>query len=278
MITSFASTVPKISIGAETLFNLGPLPVTNSVLLGLLGYILLITFLLSAAVAIKKGSRSRFVYGVIWLFEMLLGMCEEVLGSRAKAKKAAPLAVTLFIAILINNWLGLLPIVGSITYNGEPLLRGLNADLNTTFALAIISMTTVQIWAIKTHGFFGNIGRYLHNPLKDPMKAFEGFLEIVAEFSRLVALSMRLFGNVLGGEVLLGVIGFISSYGAPLALPAFYVLELFVGGVQAYVFFMLTIVFIAIGSADHEPTHHKPELPNILDTKPAATLSGDSAG
>ncbi|HXH27251.1 MAG TPA: F0F1 ATP synthase subunit A [Candidatus Acidoferrum sp.] len=266
-LTFFAAT-PQISIAPETLFTLGPLPITNSLLLGLVGFATVLGLFFATTHLIKKGSRSRFMYAIVWLFEILLGMCEEVLGSREKARKVMPLAATLFIAILVNNWLGLLPLVGSITYNGHPLLRGFDADLNSTFALAIISMTAVQIWAIKTHGFFGNIGRYIHNPLKDPMRAFEGFLEIVAEFSRLVALSMRLFGNVLGGEVLLAVIGFISSYGAPLALPAFYVLELFVGGVQAYVFFMLTVVFIAIGSSVHEPVHATPALPNILETKP----------
>lgn len=265
MHTFLASAGPHVSITPDTIFHIGPVPVTNTMLLGLAGYALVIAILFAAVRLIRRDSRSKFMHAVIWMFEMLFDTVESVTGSRKKAIRLAPLAITLFLLIVINNWLGLLPGVGSITYNGMPLFRGLAADLNVTFALAIISMITVQIWAIKQHGFFGNAGRYLHNPLKDPAKAFEGILELVAEFSRLTALSMRLFGNVFGGEVLLGVIAYITSYGAPLALPVFMVLELFVGAVQAYVFFMLTVVFISLGAASHDDGHAESE------TKPSVT-------
>ena len=274
MLTTFAASGPHISIAPETLFQLGPVPITNSMLLGLLGYLIIIVTFFTAARLIKKGSRSLFMHGVVWVFEMLFGAMEEVLGSHEKAKKAAPLAITLFVALLLNNWLGLLPIVGPITYNGEPLFRGLAADLNTTLGLAIISMVTVQIWAIRTHGFFRNAGRYLRNPLKDPLGAFEGFLELIAEFSRLIALCMRLFGNVLGGEILLAVIGYITSYGAPLVLPVFMVLELFVGAVQAYVFFMLTIVFISLGSLGHGDSHAAASDHIPSESQPTVAPSG----
>jgi F-type H+-transporting ATPase subunit a len=273
-LASFAEASPHISISSDVLFRIGPVPISNSFLLGLLGYTIIVTIFLLAVRLLKQGSRSLFMHGVLWVFEMLFGAMEQVLGSRERAKKLAPLAITLFIALLLNNWLGLLPFVGPITWNGKPLFRGLAADLNTTLALAVISMVTVQLWAIKTFGFFGNAKRYLRNPLKDPLGAFEGFLELIAELSRLIALCMRLFGNVLGGEILLAVIGFITSYGAPLVLPVFMGLELFVGAVQAYVFFMLTIVFISLGSTSHD--HHVEAETTIqsLDTKPVAFSSG----
>lgn len=267
-LTTFAAGGPHISVAPDVLFQVGPIAVTNSFLLGLFGYGLIVGGFFAVARLARERSRSKFMHAVMWVYELLLDTSEQVLGSRERAKQLAPIAVTMFIAILVNNWLGLLPIVGALTYNGMPLFRGLAADLNATLALAVISMVLVQVWAIKSHGFFGNIGRYLKNPLQDPFGAFEGFLEIIAEFSRLVALSMRLFGNVLGGEVLLAVIGFISSFGSPLVLPVFMGLELFVGAVQAYVFFMLTIVFISIGSAQHD-THHPA-------TKSVAVSSGAS--
>ena len=180
----------------------------------------------------------------------------EVIGDKKIANKVIPLAVTLMLFFMVNNWLGLLPVVGPITYGEEhaPLFRGVAADLNTTLALAVISIVTAQAWAIKRRGFFGNAKRYLGNPLKDPLHAAIGLLEIIAEFSRTAALSLRMFGNVFGGEVLLVVIAFLTSYAAAIALPVFYGLELFVGAVQAYVFFMLTIAFISLGlpSADEE--------------------------
>lgn len=267
-----AESSPHISISSDVLFHLGPLPISNSFLLGLLGYGLVVIIFLSTVTLLRRGSRSRFMHAVIWVFEMLFDSAAEVLGSRERAKKVAPLAITLFVAILLNNWLGLLPFVGPITFDGKPLFRGLAADLNTTLAFAVISMVAVQLWAIKTHGFFKNAGRYLRNPFTNPLGAFEGLLELIAEFSRLIALCMRLFGNVLGGEILLGVIAFITSFGAPIVLPVFMVLELFVGAVQAYVFFMLTLVFIALGSTSHdhgeETSHSTPE------TQPSVIQSG----
>lgn len=249
MQTIFASTGPHVSLTPDVMFNIGPIPVTNTILLGVLGYVIVFAIFFATVRLIKKGSRSRFMYGVMWIFEILFSTIEDVVGSREKAKKLAPLAISLFMLILINNWLGLLPFVGSsVTYHGLPLFRGLAADLNVTFALAIVSMVTVQIWAIRALGPWGNVKRYI--------SSVDGPLEFIAEFSRLTALSMRLFGNVFGGEVLLAVIGYLTQYAAPLGLPVFMLLELFVGAVQAYVFFMLTVVFVALGSSHGEHAEH----------------------
>jgi F-type H+-transporting ATPase subunit a len=259
MFASEAASGPHISIAAEELFRIGPIIVTNALLLGVIGGLLTFWILWATAKAIRRGSRSRGMHAVMWLFESLYDTTVEVIGDKKIARKVLPLAVTLMIFFMINNWLGLLPIVGSVLYNDIPLLRGVAADLNATLALAIISMVTAQLWAIKRRGFFGNAGRYFFNPFKDPLHFFIGILEFIAEFSRTAALSLRIFGNVFGGEVLLGVIAYLTAFAAPLALPIFYGLELFVGAVQAYVFFMLTIAFISLGlpnpDEEHEETH-----------------------
>jgi F-type H+-transporting ATPase subunit a len=255
MLTTFASEPPKVSVAPETLFHVGPLAVTNSQLLGVVGVTLILIGLFWTVRALKRGSRSRFMHAVLWAFESLYDTTVEVVGDKEVARKIMPLAVTLLFFFLVNNWLGVFPFVGPITYDGIPLFRGAAADMNTTFALAILSMGTAQAWAIKKHGFFGNAKRYLVSPFKDPLHSFEGALEIVAEFSRLLALSLRIFGNVFGGEVLLSVIAYLSSYAAAVSLPLFYCLELFVGAVQAYVFFMLTVAFISLGLPNGEDAH-----------------------
>lgn len=255
MFSIFASETPKVSVAPETLFHLGPLPVTNSQMLGIVGVGVLLIIMFATVRALRKGSRSRLMHLMLWAFESLYDTTVEVIGDKAVAKKVMPLAVTLLFFFLINNWLGILPFVGSITYHGTELFRGAAADMNMTFALAIISMTTAQVWAIKKHGVIGNMRRYLISPFKDPLHSFEGILEIVAEFSRTLALSLRIFGNVFGGEVLLAVIAYLSSYAAAISLPLFYVLELFVGAVQAYVFFMLTVAFISLGLPQGEDAH-----------------------
>ena len=237
------------------LFHIGPLVITNAQLLGFIGSVTVFLILWATARAINRGGRGRFTHLILWAFESLYDTTVEVIGDKKIARKVVPLAITLVFFFVINNWLGLLPIVGPITWDGVPLLRGVAADLNTTLALAVISIVTAQAWAMKRRGFFGNLGRYFVNPFKDPLHAFEGVLEFVAEFTRTAALALRIFGNVFGGEVLLVVIAFLTGYAAVVALPIFYVLELFVGAVQAYVFFMLTIAFISLGLPNPDEAH-----------------------
>ena len=250
-LTQFAAASPHINIKADVLFHLGTIPVTNSMLLGLIGYALVIWALFSTARAAKTGRGNVVTKLVMMIYEMLLGTVEQVLGDKTLARRIAPLSISLFFIIIVNYWLGILPFVGPVTVGGVPLFRGLVADMNVTFAMAIISMVVVQIYAIKTHGFFGNLGRYFRNPITDPAGAFEGILELIAEISRLLALSLRLFGNVFAGEVLIIMVGFMTQYLAGIALLPFMIFELFIGSIQAYVFFMLTTVFIGLGMVSH---------------------------
>ena len=123
-------------------------------------------------------------------------------------------------------------------------------------------MVSVQYYAIKQHGFFGNAGRYFISPLKNPIGTFEGFLEFIGELSRLIALCLRLFGNAFAGAVLLMIVGAMSSYAAGLTLPFFMAFELFIGFIQAYVFYMLTLIFAALATAGHGDSHTSPAHEN----------------
>lgn len=259
-----------IEIKAEPLFHIGSFAVTNSMITGFIGYILVIWLFFATRRAIMTGKKGYVTSMVAWVFEMLYGTVRQVIQNDAIAKKVAPLAITLFFVIIVNYWMGILPGVGTITVGeGTPVFRGLVADLNVTFALAIITMVMAQVYAAKVHGFFGNLGRYFRNPIKDPAGAFEGILELIAEFSRLLALSLRLFGNVFAGEVLLVAVGYVAAYFASVAMLPFMLFELFIGTVQAYVFFMLTTVFISLGTVAHghgdSSSDHSP-----ADTKLAA--------
>jgi len=275
MISLFATTSPEVSIGPEKLFNLGPIVITNTIVLGLIGMVLLLITTFAVVRGVKRGSRSRFVHAGLWMFESLYDTTVEVVGSRAVAMKVLPLAITLFLFFLFNNWLELVPFLNAVTYHGHSLIRGAAADMNTTFALAIISMGTAQAWAIKKRGFIGNLKRYFVNPFKDPLHSFEGFLEIIAEFSRTLALSLRIFGNIFGGEVLLAVIAYLTSYASPVALPLFYMLELFVGAVQAYVFYMLTIAFIGLGLPEADDAHQDASAKKLARAQKQSPTSAD---
>jgi F-type H+-transporting ATPase subunit a len=281
MMQLFASgsDTPHVSLVAEKVFSVFGFPITNSMILGVLGYALLFWILFYVAGKVRRGKKNRFVSLVQWVFEGLYDTVHQVVGDKQTARRLAPLAITIFFFVVIQYWLGVLPIVGPITYNGVPVFRGLAADLNTTFALAIVTIVMAQVYAIRQHGHFGNLGRYFRNPFKDPAGSFEGILELIAEFSRLMGLSFRLFGNVFAGEVLLAMISFLSVWAAPLALPPFMIFELFIGVVQAYIFFMLTVVFISLGLTTHG--HEEPHGEDSTDhssapkqAKPVAAGSG----
>ena len=262
--TTFASTQPHISLAAEEIFKIGPVSITNSIILGVIGIAVTLGILFYVASMLKKGKRN-FVTGMVqWAFEGFYGQAEEIIGDKVTARRIFPLAITMSFVILITYWLSILPGVGAISYNGTPLFRALPADLNFTFALAIITVVATQVYAIQKHGFFGNIGRYIKNPIKDPIGAFEGILELVGEFSRLVALSFRLFGNAFAGEVLLLLIAVLTGYLSSLVLPFFMIFELFIGFIQAYVFFVLTLIFTSLALAthgDHSSSDHSPAQP-----------------
>ena len=278
MLQTFAVASPiTVSLPAQTIFKIGSFPITNAVLVLIVAYILTTWLFIYVARGIKHGKKNRFIIAIQWLFEVLYKTVEEVTGSKEKARRLAPMAITMFFLVVIGYYLGLMPWVGSIKYGNAELFRGGITDLNFTFALAIISMTSVQIYAIRELGIIGNLRRYFRNPIKDPTGAFEGILELISEFYRGTALSLRLFGNVFAGEILIAVIAFMTKWLTPLSQPFFLAFEFFIGAIQSYVFFMLTIVFIALGSApSHGTADHKEEASAGKQLKPS--LSEGSEG
>ena len=251
MNTAFAATDLHVSLAAEELFRLGPISITNAVFFGVIGTLLTAALLAYAARNLASKTPSFLTRLTQWTFEGFYGQAEEIIGDTTTARRIFPLAITMFFVIVVNYWMSVLPGVGSITLEGVPVFRALPADLNFTFALAIITIVASQVYAVRKHGFFGNVGRFIKNPLTNPIGAFEGVLEFIGEFSRMVALSFRLFGNAFAGEVLLLLIAILSGYLAFLPLPFFMAFELFIGFIQAYVFFMLTLIFTSLALETH---------------------------
>lgn len=244
-----------ISLAAETLFHVGNIPITNSFLTSWVAMLVL----MGAGIFVGTNYK-KLPEGLQHFFEMVYEMFENmavgIIGH--DGKKYVPLVVTFFLFIILANWIGVLPGVGSIGFyemkHGEklfvPLFRGGNADLNTTLALAIISVVMTQTFGIKASG----LKRHLHH--------FINPLEIVSEFSKVLSFSFRLFGNVFAGEVLLlagasmivlatGVNN--AAFGIPggLIMTPFLILEFFVGFIQAFIFGVLTLVFTSIYVKQH---------------------------
>ncbi len=244
--------MPEISIKAEHLFELWHISVTNSMLLAVLTMIVLVigAIFLSRRLKVIPGKLQSFVEVLI---EQALELMDSVFGDRKRSEKYFPIIVTVFVFILFSNWFGLLPIVGPVhlreisegVEHSVPLLRGPAADLNFTLALAIVSVFSVNLLSFLALGIKKFIGRFFS---KDPILSAVGVLEIVSEFVKVVSFSFRLFGNVFAGEVLLLIVGFL----VPLIVPLpFLFLEVFVGFMQAFIFAMLTMVFMAMATTEH---------------------------
>ena len=244
--------LPHISVKADEVFSIAGLPITNANLVGILGLVLLVWLMFRTRAAVLGCKKSNFATRLtLWCIEGLYKTVGQVIPNQKWARRVAPLVMTMFFFIAGQYWLGLLPIVGPITVGHTPLFRGQDADLNMTFALATVTIVMAQVYAARELGFVGNLKRYFVNPLRDPIMSFVGILELVAEFSRMLGLSFRLFGNVLAGEVLLIMIAYLTQVISPMALQPFYFFELFIGGIQAYIFFMLSTVFISLGLVPH---------------------------
>lgn len=239
---------PHISLAAEKIGSLFGFPITNSILMTW-GVMLFLTFF-SYYASRKITSVPSRIQGVAEIIvDGLYGLFKSVVGEHY-VRTFFPLLATIFLFVVIANWGGLLPGVGTIGFREEsefiPLLRGATADLNTTLAIAIIAVVSIQYFGVQSLGL-SYFKKFIN--LKDPIMFGVGLLEIVSEFSRIISFAFRLFGNIFAGEVLLTVIAFLMPLFAPLP---FLGLELFVGFIQALVFSMLTAVFLNMATVSHE--------------------------
>lgn len=248
---------PHIAIAPESLFTIGGIEITNSMLYGWIVSIVLIGLFVWSMKRVKitgsKGFGALLEVGT----EFIIGLLQGTLGSRKLAIKLAPIFATLFFFIMFNNWLGLLPGVGpAIEYNGNPLLRPFTADLNGTVAMAVFGMVLVQVIAIREQGPKAHLKHYF--PLKaiNPATYLIGAFEIFTEFTRLLSLGLRLFLNVAIGEILISVAAYLGgTIAAPVAALPFTLLEIFVGALQAYIFVVLCAAYLAATLAGHGEEH-----------------------
>lgn len=237
--------MPHISIKAEPVFHIFNIAVTNSYLSSLI--VIAITFLIALYYRkqITASKKSGFFYTIHFMLNTIYSMFSSVVGENITV--FFPLLIAFFLYILFQNWFGLMPGVGSILTKVRegheevfvPLLRGNTADLNTTLALSITSITLIQVYGIRLLGFKSYLSKFIN--LANPIAFFIGILEILSEVSKVFSFSFRLFGNIFAGEVLLTIIAFLLPV---LASFPFLILELFIGFIQALVFTMLTAVFL----------------------------------
>jgi F-type H+-transporting ATPase subunit a len=240
-----------VEITAVPVFHIGGIPITNAYLTSWISLIILIVLFWAGARSMQlvPSGVQNTVEAVI---DGLLGLAESVAG-KEKGREFFALFATIFLYVLVNNWLELLPGFTNATVfvrQGEeqiPLFRSPSADLNFTLALAVSAVFMVQFWSIKHTGWGGWASKYI-NLRGGGIGFFVGLLELISEISRIISFSFRLFGNLFAGEVLLSVIP--SLIPLVIVLP-FLGLEIFVGVVQALVFGLLTLAFVVIATVSH---------------------------
>ena len=250
-----------IPLAAGPIADIFGLHLTNSMFYGMIMAALVLFLFTWAARSTTVHPHNKFRFAVETLVELVIGLGEDNFGSREKSIKYMPLLLTLFTFILFSNLFSLVPGVGTVnvaTAHGEtPLLRAFTADLNATLAMAILTIGTIQVTAIREIGIKKHLQHYFTNKPLNPMNMFIGLIEVMGEFIRILTLSMRLFGVIYAGEVLIHVVGELAgNFGWAATFPI-YLLEIFFGVIQAYLFMMLSMVYlsIAIHTDDHESDH-----------------------
>lgn len=264
---------------SEPFYKLGPIYITNTLITSWLSIIVLIGFFYFATRKMKlvpKGLQNM----AETIIEFLLNFVEGVAG-KENGRRFFPIVATIFLYVLLNAWLALLPVFNFIGISQQangattfiPFLRSANTDINVPLMLALVSFFSVEYWGITSLGpryylgkFFKfgqllqGLGQLIRGKVKSAVStifygaidAFVGALELLSEFVRIISFTFRLFGNMMGGEVLLLTIPFLIPWVFP---SIFYGLETFLGLIQAVIFGMLTLVFASMAVSRQEAEH-----------------------
>jgi F-type H+-transporting ATPase subunit a len=269
---------PHVELPSEGIFHVSGFTITNTLLASWLTIIVLIG-LVYACTRKMKLIPGRLQNLAELIVETLLNFIKGVAGEN-HARIFFPMVATIFLYVLTNAFLALLPFFGTIgitEHDGTfvPLLRAANTDINLPLSIAIISFACIEFWGLRSLGFLHYLNSFFNfGQLRDGfislfkgkirpaisgilfgfINIFVGGLEVLSHFIRIVSFTFRLFGNMTAGEILLLVVSFLIPLVA--SIP-FYGLELLVGVLQALIFAGLTLVFGVIAMAPHaeEPEH-----------------------
>jgi F-type H+-transporting ATPase subunit a len=268
-----------VAIKGEALFHIGPIAVTNSMIGTLIATVTLIVL------AVWASRNSRLIPGRLQsLLEFPLEFLGDVIQGLQPARFRAilPPIITIFLLVLFANYVGLLPGVGTISLHvveeghevSVPAVRPASADLNFTLALALIAFALFVSWGIRANGVRGYLKEtFIANPWY--MTPLMTPIHIVSELSRIISLSMRLFGNIFAGEILLAVVLALTFAVVP---AVFLGLEAIFGAVQALVFALLTLTYITLATSGHGGGHDETHDTPPHDADDAALRAGASAG
>lgn len=276
-LSRFADAGPAIHVAPATDFTIAGVNVTNSMLYGWIVCLTLIVFFTWVARRISvhpKGGVVQYVEaGVEFVTDLVVGAFEN----KQIGRKYVPFFVTLFFLILFNNWAGILPFVGEgVTLHAHPLLRPMTGDLNATLSMGLLTMVVVYWASIHEVGGFRKYVRhfFIGSPL-NPLYLVIGLIEMLTDLTRVLSLSLRLFLNITIGEIVIAVFAYLGHVAAPVTALPFTLLELGVGALQAYIFVILGVNYLAI-SVNSAHSHNdltEDEAPETIKATPKKAVA-----
>lgn len=256
-----ADSGPEVHLTPGVVFHVGGLSITNSMIYGWVCAAIIIavcTFIARRMTVHPKGGLTQLVE---LLVEFIRDTVEGAFEDKKRSYKYVPYFVSVFILFFLVNWSGLLPFTGdAFSSHGEPLLRPFTGDLNTTFAAAAVTMAYVYVCSVReAGGFLKYLDHFfVGNPIKNPMYLIIGILEMISDASRVISLSLRLFLNVAIGEMIIAVFAWLGHFLAPLTALPFFLLDAFDLALQAYIFVILSTMYLAI-AVNHVTEHESAE-------------------
>jgi F-type H+-transporting ATPase subunit a len=286
----------NITLFAEPIGNFHGFNITNSLLTSWFSVLIIVIVSLVLRFKLRMiPNKLQNIFEIV--VDGALDLCDQVTNDRALSLQVFPIAISVFFFILINNWLGLLPIggLGILDKTKEglsfvPFLRGGTADVNTTIALAVMAVVGANIFGIFSIGIWKTFNKYVNlkalgeiftkirkEPtviIVAPITFFVGIIEIIGEFAKIASLSFRLFGNVFAGEVLLASMAALVAYVVPIP---FLFLEILVGVIQALIFSMLLVVYFTISSTDHDEHETEHSTEEIHTNKESIIINNSAA-
>jgi F-type H+-transporting ATPase subunit a len=279
LLNLVADSGPTVHIAPGPVWQLGSVAITNSILYGWICVVGISAFLIWVARHVTVKPKGGVIQYVEVAVSFITDLVESAFDDEKIGRKYVPYFVTVFFFILLNNWLGLLPIVGEGFKSGSlPLFRPFTGDLDGTLALGLVTMLLVYTASIRESG--GPVRYMKHffvgNPL-NPIYLLVGILEMFTDLTRVISLSLRLFLNVAIGEILIAVFSYLGHIAAPITALPFTLLEIAVGALQAYIFTILAVMYLAI-AVNHTNAHHndltEDDLPETIEVTPGEAISG----
>ena len=283
-LSLFAASGPSVQVASQRVFSLNGIGITNSELYGWGVITVIVIALIWAArkttVLPGKGFVGLVEEGVNFVMQMV----ESAFSRPEVGRKYVPFFVTLFFFILFNNWSELTPVIGdAFNHAGTPLFRPWTADLNATFAMGLVTMGLVYYASVKeSGGIMIYLRHFFVGSPKNPLYFIIGLLEMFTDLTRVISLSLRLYLNITIGMIVIDVFGYLGHIIAPVSALPFYLIEIFIGALQAYIFTILSVMYLAV-AVNHAHDHNdlskeeyltEDKLPETIRTEAMQVGSG----